>query len=129
MRCIAHIINLVVVDGLKLMSPSVARVRNVVRYVRHSPSRFQKFKECVEAKKIQSKKMLCLDVSTRWNSTFLMLDIAQKFESAFERFAGQDPWFKVELTENGGYPNEDDWTNARRLCTFLEHFYELTLCI
>lgn len=129
MRCIAHIINLVVVDGLKLMSPSVSRIRNAIRYVRHSPSRFQKFKECVEAEKIQSKKLLCLDVSTRWNSTFMMLDTAQRFETAFERFTSIDPWFRVELAESGGYPNDDDWSNARRLCTFLEHFYQLTMRI
>ena len=30
--------------------------------------------------------MLSLDVPTRWNSTYLMLDTAEKFEKAFERF-------------------------------------------
>ena len=29
--------------------------------------------------------------------------------------------------ENNEMPSEDDWTKARRLCTFLEKFYELTL--
>ena len=48
MRCIAHIINLVVSDGLKEYNDSIARVRGVVKYVRQSPSRLQKFKECVD---------------------------------------------------------------------------------
>ena len=25
------------------------------------------------------------------------------------------------------WPSESDWANARRLCTFFEYFYELTL--
>ncbi|MBA0655489.1 hypothetical protein Goklo_007968 [Gossypium klotzschianum] len=50
-----------------------------------SPARLQKFKEFVLVEKIECK-MLCLDVCTRWNSTYLMLDITQNFEKAFERF-------------------------------------------
>ena len=97
MRCIAHIINLIVSEGLKEHNDSIARIRGAVKYVRQSPSRLQKFKECVEIEKIQSKSLLCLEVSTRWNSTYLMLDAAQKFERAFERFDEMDPYFKSEL--------------------------------
>ncbi|XP_057965406.1 zinc finger BED domain-containing protein RICESLEEPER 2-like [Malania oleifera] len=46
MRCTAHIINLIVQDGLKEMGDSVARVRNTVRYVRHSLARLKNFKRC-----------------------------------------------------------------------------------
>ncbi|XP_077240361.1 zinc finger BED domain-containing protein RICESLEEPER 2-like [Tasmannia lanceolata] len=97
MRCIAHIINLVVCDGLKEVGISIDRVRAAVRYVRSSPSRLKLFKECVDTERIQSKCSLCLDVSTRWNSTFLMLNAAQKFEKAFESFNDQDPFFRSEL--------------------------------
>ena len=108
MRCIAHIINLVVSDGLKEHNDSIARVRGVVKYVRQSPSRLQKFKECVDIEKIQSKSLLCLDVSTKWNSTYLMLETAQKFERAFERFEEIDPYFKSEMVLGDGLPNSDD---------------------
>ena len=107
-RCIAHIINLVVKDELKEHNDSIARVRGVVKYVRQSPSRLQKFKECVDIEKIQSKSLLCLDVSTRWNSTYLMLETAQKFERAFERFEEIDPYFKSEMVLGDGLPNSDD---------------------
>ena len=83
MRCIAHIINLIVSEGLKEHKISITHFRGVMKYVRQSPSRLQKFKECVQIENIQSKSLLCLDVSTRWNSTYLMLDAAQKFERAF----------------------------------------------
>ncbi|KAK3204270.1 hypothetical protein Dsin_018316 [Dipteronia sinensis] len=48
-------------------------------------ARLQKFKSCAEKEKISSNKLLCLDVPTRWNSTYLMLDSAEKFQKAFER--------------------------------------------
>jgi hypothetical protein len=69
MRCCAHILNLIVTDGLKEVSNSIVKVRNTVKYVKSSPSRFEKFKACMETKKIQFKGLLCLDIPTRWNST------------------------------------------------------------
>ncbi|XP_040947961.1 zinc finger BED domain-containing protein RICESLEEPER 2-like isoform X1 [Gossypium hirsutum] len=73
--------------------------------------------------------MLCLDVCTRWNSTYLMLDTAQNFERAFERFEEQDTNFRAELERGEGWPSVDDWDNVRNLRDFLEHFYEVTLRI
>ena len=102
MRCIAHIINLVVTEGLKEVNISVDRIRAAIKFVRHSPSRLKRFKECVQREKIESKKLLCLDVSTRWNSTYLMLDSAIKFERAFERFGDCDPYFIKDLTSEKG---------------------------
>ena len=78
-RCAAHILNLVVKDGLCEINDSIVRIRHAVKYVRSSPSRNQKFKHCVEKEKIDSESLLCLDVETRWNSTYLMLEAALKF--------------------------------------------------
>jgi hypothetical protein len=44
MRCCAHILNLIVTDGLKEISDSIVKVRNAVKYMKSSPSRFEKFK-------------------------------------------------------------------------------------
>ena len=73
MRCCPHILNLIVQSGLKPIHESIAKVRNMVRYVRASPARFEKFQECVENEKIKAKCLLSLDVPIRWNSTYLML--------------------------------------------------------
>ena len=75
MRCCA----LIVTDGLKHHSKSIDRVHYAVRYVKASPNRLQTFKRCVEKVKIESKAILCLDVATRWNSTYKMLENAEKF--------------------------------------------------
>ena len=101
MRCIAHVINLVVVDGLKDVNPSVKRVRDAIRYIKSSPARLSKFKECIDWEGIQNKSSLCLDVLTRWNSTYLMLKTAEKFERAFERFEVQETLYKVDLGDDG----------------------------
>ncbi|CAA0806372.1 Zinc finger BED domain-containing protein DAYSLEEPER [Striga hermonthica] len=127
MRCIAHIINLVVVDGINEIKHSIKNIRHAVRFVKQSPARLVKFRECCNDEGIVSKSLLCLDVSTRWNSTYLMLNVAQKFERAFDRYEMKDPFFRLELKH--GPPSIVDWENARRMVDILSHFYELTLRI
>ncbi|KAF7839761.1 zinc finger BED domain-containing protein RICESLEEPER 2-like [Senna tora] len=79
-RCCAHILNLVVNDGLRDLHYSIGAIRNVVRYVRSSPARLARFKGFVEKEEIETKSLVCLDVSTRWNSTYLMLEHAMMLE-------------------------------------------------
>ncbi|KAH7667126.1 Tam3-transposase (Ac family) protein [Dioscorea alata] len=123
-RCVAHIINLVVNDGLKKIGNSIDCIRAAVRYVRQSPARLKKFRECAAVEKIESQKHLCLDCPTRWNSTYLMLDVAQTYERAFDRFALEDPYMIQDIDS---IPTTTDWRKARYLNQFLENFYELTL--
>jgi hypothetical protein len=78
-RCCAHILNLVVNDGLKTNELSISKIRTAVKFVRSSTQRLDKFKECVGFARIRSQRSLCLDVPTRWNSTYLMLETAEKF--------------------------------------------------
>jgi hypothetical protein len=46
MQCAAHILNIIIND-------CVSNIRNVVKYVRFSPSRMVKFKGCIVRKNIQ----------------------------------------------------------------------------
>ncbi|CAN1215282.1 Putative AC transposase [Linum perenne] len=125
-RCVAHIINIVVSDGLGEISTSVRKIREAVRYVKQSPARLQKFYDFVAVEDRESKKSLCLDVPTRWNSTFLMLQAAEKYETAFEMYALSDRQFRIDLISKG-VPDEDDWNDARRIMGFLKCFYDFTL--
>ena len=47
MRCCAHILSLIVKEGLKDLDDSIFRIRAAVRYVRSSPSRLARFRSCV----------------------------------------------------------------------------------
>jgi hypothetical protein len=89
MQCVVHILNLVVNEGLKDLGDCVPNIRNAMRCVRSSLERMAKFKYCIEWKNIQCTKMVCLDVPTRRNSTYLMLRIAGKYQKAFD-LLGED---------------------------------------
>ena len=86
LRCCAHIINLVVRDGLEEQNSSICKIRNAVKYFRSSSTRQESFEKGVEFEKVDCKRKPCLDVDTRWNSTFLMLETAVKFEKVFDRY-------------------------------------------
>ncbi|GKE42118.1 zinc finger BED domain-containing protein RICESLEEPER 2-like protein, partial [Tanacetum coccineum] len=79
-----------------------------------------------EIEKCQSTKGLILDVPTRWNTTYLMLETDQNYERAFSRYDSEDCHYRDDLKKTG-VPVSNDWANVRRLAKFLEHFYELTL--
>ncbi|KAK9922177.1 hypothetical protein M0R45_030656 [Rubus argutus] len=89
-RCLAHIVNLIVRSGLAILDRLVASIRNAVKYVRSSSSRLDVFKKCVAKEKLECKKICVLDVPTRWNSTFIMLDTALELRKAFDRMAEEE---------------------------------------
>ena len=60
-------------EGFKEDIATICRVRVAIKYVKSSPSRLSKFKECVVHVNIEYKGLVHLDVETRWNSTYLML--------------------------------------------------------
>ncbi|KAM0859393.1 hypothetical protein ACQ4PT_047234 [Festuca glaucescens] len=132
MRCDAHIVNLIVTDGLKEVELSVKRVHAAVKYVKNSPARITKFKECADLEKVETKAFLNLDVSTRWNSTYFMLKAAVSYEKVFARYTDEDPYFALDLLSDKGkekcigVPDEADWENARKMADFLGHFADLT---
>ncbi|KAL5582860.1 hypothetical protein UlMin_015302 [Ulmus minor] len=132
-RCCAHIVNLIVCDGLKEMGDSIASIRNAVRYVRSSSARLKRFKEASTEANIESKALLCLDVMTRWNSTYMMLEAALKFKKAFKNLEADANYTKYfdEEKVNGliidGPPQNLDWDQAEIFVKFLKTFYELTL--
>ncbi|XP_065880418.1 zinc finger BED domain-containing protein RICESLEEPER 2-like [Euphorbia lathyris] len=127
-RCCAHILNLVVKEALKDVHDSIVKIRNAVRYVRSSPARSQSFKACVEKLKIEHKGLVCLDVETRWNSKYKMLEVAEKFEKAFGRLEVDPNYVSYfDKSKNIGPPMKEDWDIARVFVKFLKLFYTVTL--
>ncbi|XP_016681273.1 zinc finger BED domain-containing protein RICESLEEPER 2-like [Gossypium hirsutum] len=117
MRCVAHIINLIVQGGVKDAFISVDRVRGAVRYIRASPSRLSKFSHQTEEEMVGTKAYLCLDVPTRWNSTYMMLNVAKKNECVFEAYVHDDHNFFLDLSAGYGaltyvYSLLDGWKHC-----------------
>ena len=133
LRCCAHILNLIVGDGLKDLHESVVAIRNAVKYVKSSPSRLDKFKRAVEHEKLGNNGLVVLDVPTRWNSTYLMLESAVKLRKAFERMEEEDGHYVLYFKDKDGDekrigpPLLDDWENAKVFIRFLSTFYDITL--
>ena len=102
-----------------------------MRYMKSSPNRNQILRSFVEKLGIESKSLLCLDVPTRWNSTYLMLETAQKFEKVFIRMDYEDDsyssYFMNKENSGGmGSPSGIDFQNCRTFVGFLKLFYNAT---
>ncbi|GKD72591.1 zinc finger BED domain-containing protein RICESLEEPER 2-like protein [Tanacetum coccineum] len=82
-RCCAHVLNLIVQSGLKVIEESIKTVRESVKFVRGSAARKIKFLECVARLKLQCGKNVRQDVVTRWNYTYLMLDCALVYRTLY----------------------------------------------
>ncbi|KAK3188999.1 hypothetical protein Dsin_028560 [Dipteronia sinensis] len=122
-RCCAHILNLIVGDGLKDLHDSIVAIRNVVKFVKSSPSSLDRFKNAVAHEKIGTKGLVVLDVPTS----------AVKLRKAFEGLGEEDihyvNYFRDDENEQKriGPSNCDDWDNAKVFINFLATFYDITL--
>uniref|UniRef100_A0ACD5VJK4 Uncharacterized protein n=1 Tax=Avena sativa TaxID=4498 RepID=A0ACD5VJK4_AVESA len=119
MCCCCHILNLVVKDGLDVMKPAIDNFRESVAYWIATPKRWEKFEEMAKFKKVKITRRLKLDCKTRWNSTFIMLDIALPYRAVFERAKHVDKQY-VYL------PNDKEWEFATDVVDRLRLFYEIT---
>ncbi|KAA0046350.1 zinc finger BED domain-containing protein RICESLEEPER 2-like [Cucumis melo var. makuwa] len=73
---------------------------------------------------VPSRFTVARDVLKLWNSTYMMLEAAVKFEKAFDRLEDEDTSYRHDMS-----PNKEDWTNARMLIRFLKVFYDVILKI
>lgn len=76
MRCLAHVLNLVVQDGLEYIQSLNHKIREIVKYVKSSTRKKQEFETSLALFGLIGKEEQKLDVQTRWNSTCLMLKAA-----------------------------------------------------
>ncbi|XP_042380427.1 zinc finger BED domain-containing protein RICESLEEPER 2-like [Zingiber officinale] len=119
MRCCAHILNLVVRDGLELISDSIETIRYSVAFWTATPKRDEKFIETARQLKVPSTKKLELDCKTRWNSTYLMLNTALEYEAVFAHLKQRETLYKR-------VPTQEDWSKVRDISSKLEMFFDAT---
>uniref|UniRef100_A0A8I6XFG0 Zinc finger BED domain-containing protein RICESLEEPER 2-like n=1 Tax=Hordeum vulgare subsp. vulgare TaxID=112509 RepID=A0A8I6XFG0_HORVV len=119
MRCAAHILNLIVKDGMDIMEKSIEQVHDSVAYWSATPKRHEKFEKMARTLNIEYKKRLLLDCKTRWNSTYIMLSIALEYVDIFEKLNGREKLYSC-------CPTKEDWNIAKELCCRLKVFYDVT---
>ncbi|XP_050236367.1 zinc finger BED domain-containing protein RICESLEEPER 1-like [Mercurialis annua] len=117
-RCCAHILNLLVHDGMSEIGNIIKDVRDSVKHIVNVESRLITFGEIVKQLKLSSKQLI-LDCCTRWNATYFMLSAALEFKDVFPRYQRRDPIYY-------SLPSDEDWAKIQEVCSFLEEFNEVT---
>jgi hypothetical protein len=117
-RCCAHILNLLVQDGLSKIKDIIFNVRESVKYVNHNDARLKAFCDVVEQKHLKERKLI-IDCPTRWNSTYNMLSTALKFKIAFAAYKEREPHYDHA-------PSLEEWDKVEKVCKLLEVFNRAT---
>ncbi|XP_075512776.1 zinc finger BED domain-containing protein RICESLEEPER 2-like [Primulina tabacum] len=99
-RCCAHILNLLVQDGLSEIHNIISNVRESVKHISASEFRLNIFSEIAKQLQLSSKKLV-MDCCTRWNATYCMLSTALEFKDVFPRYQQRDPTYNT-------LPSEED---------------------
>nr|TKR74051.1 hypothetical protein D5086_0000299320 [Populus alba] len=118
-RSAAHVLNLIVQDAMETIREVTEKVRGSVRYVKSSQVIQGKFNEIAQQIGISSQKNLVLDLPTRWNSTYFMLETVIGYKSAFCFLQERDPAYTSALTDA-------EWEWASSITGYLKLFVEIT---
>ncbi|KAL4009459.1 hypothetical protein ACER0C_003311 [Sarotherodon galilaeus] len=117
--CLAHTINLVVRDALKVMKPAVDKVKAIVEFFHTSTTATHKLKSTQQQMGMPELK-LKQECITRWNSTFHMLKrILESKDAVISTLAvinaPVDPL------------SHEEWEVLQEACTVLEPFEQVTV--
>ena len=83
-RCLPHILHLVVLDGLAKISGAITKVRAMVTKIHKSNSLKLALKRFCEAREIRFR-LPPTDCETRWSSTFNMLEVMNSMKQALSK--------------------------------------------
>lgn len=89
-RCAAYVLNLIVQEGFSAISSAIKNTRESVKYLKSSQAQKERFEKMIKQVGIPLKKHPSLDVVTRWNSTYYMLDSAYLYKRVFESLTTED---------------------------------------
>uniref|UniRef100_A0A8R7JZB2 AC transposase n=1 Tax=Triticum urartu TaxID=4572 RepID=A0A8R7JZB2_TRIUA len=93
MCCCAHILNLIVKDGLAGLGDGIERVRDSVGFWSATPKRHEMLEKTCRLINIEYSRRLNLDCKTRWNSTYIMLSIVVLYRDVFYRLSLRERLF------------------------------------
>ncbi|KAK3229643.1 hypothetical protein Dsin_001524 [Dipteronia sinensis] len=119
MRCCAHILNLIVKDGLDVIGEGIERIRSSVLYWVATPKITEKFEDTAHQLNIPYSKRLVLDCPTRWNSTYFILTTTLLYKDVFARLSVHEKQYKIKILGK-------DWKLAAIHQGNLKLFYQVT---
>jgi len=119
-RCCAHILNILVQDGMKIIHEGIQKIRELLKHIDSSPSRIQDFNQIAMVNGLPTKRGIALDIPNRWNSTFKMVRKALTYKVVLNSYANQN----AEISSN-----EQEWIKAQSICEFLKTFEEATKAV
>lgn len=103
---------------MEFLDSMISKIRDIVKYIRSSQTRKEKFEEIIEQQGVSCGKWPSLDTPTRWNSTYVMID-TREYRRVFSSLAIQDKNYPFE-------PSFEEWENADAICRLLKVFYDAT---
>ncbi|XP_012701863.1 zinc finger BED domain-containing protein RICESLEEPER 2 [Setaria italica] len=116
-RCYAHVLNAVALDVIASIHGVIYSIRESIKFIKASSAREEKFAEIALQLEIPSTKTLCLDVTTQWNTTYLMLLAALDYKQAFTTLETCDDNYNEA-------PSAEDWKKVEAACNYLKLLYD-----
>ncbi|RIB19633.1 hypothetical protein C2G38_2181379 [Gigaspora rosea] len=102
--CAAHILNLIVKDGLDEVELSIKKVRVSISSILSSQVLFEELKKIFKMKQ-HPYLVPEYNVSTRWNSTYTMIEKLRKIRDITDIIVTSN------LSLKNTYQTDDDWRN------------------
>ncbi|XP_051241559.1 E3 SUMO-protein ligase ZBED1-like [Dicentrarchus labrax] len=117
--CLAHTINLIVRDALKVMKPTVDKVKAIVEFLHRSATATEKLKS-TQGQMGMPELKLKQECVTRWNSTFHMLKrILDSKDAVISTLA--------VINAHVDPLCQEEWEELQEACTVLEPFEQVTV--
>jgi hypothetical protein len=116
-RCYARILNAAALDVIASIHGVIYSIRESIKFIKASNSREEKFAEIALQLEIPSTKTLCLDVTTQWNTTYLMLLAALDYKQAFTTLETCDDNYNEA-------PSAEDWKRVEAASNHLKLLYD-----
>src|SRR2546421_3908578 len=119
LRCAAHILNLAVTKGISVVDESIKKAREFASHIRRSQPCFEELKKIFVMK---NKPFLVpdLDVETRWNSMYLMLEKLSRIREMTDILVVSKPSLRPL------YPTDPEWKQIESIMALLKPIYEAT---
>ncbi|XP_021004027.1 zinc finger BED domain-containing protein 4-like [Parasteatoda tepidariorum] len=117
--CLAHTLNLIVRDALKLLHELIEKIKSVVAFFKRSTTCNEKLLNYQKNNGIEQPKKLIQDVVTRWNSTFYMLERYVLLKDAIKTTI-------VLINKDLPILSENEWLICEEVVEVLRPFEEIT---